>query len=305
MAAVLAAVLLLSCGCGGAPERQGAEAGESAGQAQSERRASAAPDSAGRAATRSAAPAAETAAAAPSQPAAPGRGQELQELQAWLQENCGSWQGDWSVTVAIPGEGLACGYREREPMTAASLIKLWVAGSLCDAVQEGEADEALLDRMDVMLSKSDNDACNELIDDLGMERINGWIRQEDSDALTRLGRRMLEEGPENLTDTAECAAFLQEVLEGKCVSEKYSGRILTDLREQERRSKIPAGLPQGVECANKTGELPDRGVENDAAIVFAPAGSYILCVMSRGAREGEAQARIREVSSEVYARIGE
>ncbi len=38
------------------------------------------------------------------------------------------------------------------------------------------------------------------------------------------------------------------------------------LKAQQLRSKIPDGVPSGVQTANKTGELDT--VENDAAIVF-------------------------------------
>ena len=56
--------------------------------------------------------------------------------------------------------------------------------------------------------------------------------------------------------------------------------MLNLLKQQERTWKIPAGLPQGVKSANKTGELPDT--ENDAAIVFGETADYILCVMAQG-----------------------
>ena len=68
--------------------------------------------------------------------------------------------------------------------------------------------------------------------------------------------------------------MLEEVLKGEYVSEEASERILEALRDQQRTSKIPAGVPKEVETANKTGELDN--VDNDAAIVWSPECTYIL-----------------------------
>ena len=63
--------------------------------------------------------------------------------------------------------------------------------------------------------------------------------------------------------------------------------------------KIPAGLPDGVTVANKTGEL-DR-VENDAAVVLTENSPYILCVMSENLGDtASARQAIVSISSEVY-----
>ena len=51
--------------------------------------------------------------------------------------------------------------------------------------------------------------------------------------------------------------------------------------------------------ANKTGELADT--ENDAAIIYAPQGTYIMSVMATGLNDTEtAQQMIRELSAMVY-----
>ena len=50
------------------------------------------------------------------------------------------------------------------------------------------------------------------------------------------------------------------------------------MKEQHIITKIPAGLPEGIESANKTGEL--SGIENDAAIVWGENTDYILVIMN-------------------------
>ena len=84
------------------------------------------------------------------------------------------------------------------------------------------------------------------------------------------------------------------------MSEEASERILEDLRNQQRTSKIPAGVPKEVKTGNKTGELDN--VDNDAAIIWAPDCTYILCIMSSDT--GGRIAEIRKLSSIVYDAIG-
>ena len=93
--------------------------------------------------------------------------------------------------------------------------------------------------------------------------------------------------------------LLEEVLNGKYVSEKASERILTDLKNQTVLKKIPAGVPSGIETGNKTGELDN--VDNDAAIVWSPNATYILVIMSSDT-SGRID-EIRKLSSMVYNSI--
>mgnify|MGYP002799092368 CR=1 FL=1 len=76
--------------------------------------------------------------------------------------------------------------------------------------------------------------------------------------------------------------------------------MLMLLLGQERDYKIPAGVPEHVTVANKTGETDS--CQHDAAIVFGESGDYILCVMSEGLTDTEAAAAlIQEISAGVYA----
>ena len=78
-----------------------------------------------------------------------------------------------------------------------------------------------------------------------------------------------------------------------------SEQILSYMKNQERRGKIPAGVPEWVATANKTGELTD--VENDVAIVYAESGVYSLCVMTNDLSDaGAARQTITELSGNIY-----
>ena len=74
--------------------------------------------------------------------------------------------------------------------------------------------------------------------------------------------------------------------------------MLNLLMHQEVRYKIPAGLPSGIVCANKTGET--SSVQHDMAIVYGKKKDYIICVFSNTGSEDYALPRIREISRTVY-----
>lgn len=232
----------------------------------------------------------------------PSRAEGLAGLQETLRERISRMGGDWSLEVRyIPsGEGIGIDSR---PMVAASLIKLYIAGAYLEAAERGDVQDEYDASLKSMLSQSDNEAANRLIHLLGMDYINAFILDHGFED-TKLNRLMLENnGLENYTSVSDCTELLGQVYAGTYVNAQASERILSALKEQKVRTKIPAGLPEGTGCANKTGELAH--VENDTAIVFAPGGDYIFCVMSENVSPGTAHAEIQEMSRIIYETLGE
>ncbi len=231
---------------------------------------------------------------------------QMAALQEQLEAAISDYDGVWSVYVYVLDTGESISVAE-QPMVAASLIKLFVAGAYCQAVARGELPDSYGGDLMSMLSQSSNSACNRLIRllgqgdaSVGMTVVNQFAQQMDCPQ-TVLNREMLANSSlENYTTPAECGKLLQAIYEGACVSQDASNQILDALQAQERTGKIPAGLPEGTQTANKTGEL--SGVENDAAVVWSPSCTYILCVMSNQVpAAGKAQQHIRELSALVYA----
>lgn len=222
----------------------------------------------------------------------------LSQLQQTLQNNLQSYGGTWSVYVKRLDTGESFAIND-SPMVAASLIKLYVYGAIGAAVESGQVAGGTYDAtLSSMITVSDNAACNLLIDVLGMGAMNQFILDQGY-TMTTLNRKMLSGEPvENYTSVSDCGRLLEQVYNGAFVCSDTSGALLNDLQNQTRRWKIPAGLPSGTLCANKTGELSD--VENDVAIVYGPSCTYILCVMSDGISPGTAQANIQSISSTVY-----
>lgn len=215
------------------------------------------------------------------------------------------------ASVSVYAENLSDGARasiNSSQMPAASLIKLYIAGCVyeqMDFVKEqevyaGETEELLR----LMITVSDNDAANELVRKLGfgdasagMEVVNEFCRLHGF-ADTHMGRLLLapNDMDDNYTSVNDCGKFLREMNGNVLVG---SEKLLDLMRQQERTGKIPAGVPENIETANKTGELSD--VENDAAIIFGENGAYTVCVMMSGLSDtSAARSVIREISAQIY-----
>ena len=237
------------------------------------------------------------------------RSTELQDLLADEISNHDANGGSEISIYAGSADGATEASYNEKKRQAASLIKLYIAGAVFEnwnnvAAQETTSDETntLLKRM---ITVSDNDAANTLTTRLGngnaaqgMAAVNQYcLNHGFSD--TTMGRLLLAPATngDNYTSVRDCADFLRLVYSGKLTG---SDQILDLLKQQQRRSKIPAGVPTGVTVANKTGEL--LTVENDAAIVFTQSGDYILTIMSEGLSDTAAERQLLvDISSKVYS----
>ena len=179
------------------------------------------------------------------------------------------------------------------------------------AAKSREKVDSLLARM---ITVSDNEAYNELVRlhsrkrsfREGCEKVSAYIREQgydDTGIYHTLSpsetKREATDDRKNHTSPKDCVRLLERIYDGTCVSQEASQQMLDLLLAQQIDTKIPAGLPEEAEAANKTGETDEA--QHDAAIVFGAETDYILCVMSEDLSDtGEAQERIREISGCVY-----
>ena len=202
----------------------------------------------------------------------------------------------------------ACTSLYSQQMQAASLIKLYIAGCVYERIEEvkvqesyeGETEELIR----IMISASDNDAANTLTTRLGhgdaaagRTEVNQFC-QAHGYADTSMGRMMLEFTSEedNYTSVNDCGHFLKAIYHGRLAG---SEQILSYMKQQERKNKLPAGIRENIITANKTGELSD--VENDAAIVYTDQGAYIVCAMMSQLQDPAlARSLITELSTIIY-----
>ena len=222
----------------------------------------------------------------------------LQPVEAAIRNSLKSYPGDWSVFVMDVGSGERISINPKR-MWSASVVKLYVMGAVMEALENGTLanTKTIQDQMHAMITWSSNDAWKYLATQLGggnyyngMMMVNAWC---DRNGYPNSGRRT-STGNLNTTSAEDTGLFLQRVLNGTNVSANSSAQMLSLLKQQTRTSKIPAGVPSGVVTANKTGEL--KSVQNDAAIIFAPYGTYILVVLT----DGGYILHIRDLSTVVY-----
>lgn len=215
--------------------------------------------------------------------------------------------GKWSIYVKNLDTGETISIHNQK-MYAASLIKLFTAGAACSRIESGQLSASAVDPyISPMITASDNWAFNEVVRQLGKRSVNKWCRangykqtRQVHGSIYAANNIDLRSGSgSNVTSVEDCGRFLESVYRGTCVSKSASEKILDLLKRQERRTKIPAGVPYGVVVANKTGETDDYC--HDAAIIYSPGATYILCVMSNVPGSGWASAaKVRELSSLTY-----
>lgn len=143
-------------------------------------------------------------------------------------------------------------------------------------------DPSVEDLARAMIAISDNAATNELVDLLGMERIEAAAADLGM-AQTRLRRKMMatvgdndlelsgdwpEGEPANATAPADCAHLFADLIHRETLSEAAYDRLAVPLREQKHAMLFPRYLPMEVECVHKTGQLPSAAL--DAGYVVPP-----------------------------------
>jgi len=155
----------------------------------------------------------------------------------------------------------------------------------------------------MMVAVSDNSATNVLIDRLGMDNVNALL---DSLGLpnTRLRRKMMDikaaaEGRENISTPQEMMTLLEKIYQGNVLNKEMTTDFFKVL-STHKDSWIPRDLPDGLQIANKPGEL--EAVRNDSGIVFLPNRPYIICVMTTYlTRERDGEEAIAKISAATYS----
>lgn len=156
-----------------------------------------------------------------------------------------------------------------------------------------------------MIVTSSNLATNLLVDLVGIDAIRASL---DELGVTGVElRRGVEDDAafkkdlNNEVTARGMISVLRPIEEGTAFSVELSARMLEILHEQEFRSGIPAGVPDGVKVANKTGEIST--VAHDAAIVYPenqlPYAVVVLTEWKPGGQGGRSDL-IKRISGTVY-----
>ena len=215
-------------------------------------------------------------------------------------------------------------YNGTDSLQSASVIKLFIMAAVYDRICYPASEEKAIHytesyegelraTLENMIQYSSNEDTNKLIDILGggdtqtgKDVVNTFCK-EHGFLGTHLGRKMLESAPtdDNYVSAMDVARLLRDIVKGEVVNAEASEKMLTILKGQSVKTKIPAGLPGDYLCANKTGEMPEGYnlgcIENDAAIVYPPGeeAPFILVALSNdlAGRNDEAQVVIRQIAA--------
>lgn len=233
----------------------------------------------------------------------------------------------WAVSLISLTTGARGALNGDVQMKSASVIKVFLMAAIYDRVcypsqeerrlyinenYEGELKQLLTD----MITVSDNDAANTLLERLGggdasagMAVVNQFC-EENGYTGTSIGRKFLEQNPEgdNYTTADDCSRLLTEIYNGTCVCREASAKMYEYLKNQQRVNKIPAGL-QGTTAvaANKTGELAgDYGdyVENDIAVIEDGRNVWVLSILSKNVKDNRAAIeKIAAMTKSIYENL--
>ena len=232
-----------------------------------------------------------------------------------------SGNGTWSVYVCNLAKNTEGSINDQQ-MQAASLIKLYIMGAVYedyDSLSATYGKDKLDDNLNSMITVSDNDAANTLVnylgggdDAAGMVRVNKFC-QDHGYTSTSMGRLLLADNSngDNYTSVKDCGKFLKTIYQidkGTSTDDTLAGAeyMYHLLKMQTRTNKIPAQMPEGVKVANKTGELDT--VENDAGIIYDTAKGIdlVVCFMSQDLNDtAAAQNSIAQTSRSIYGYYNE
>jgi len=171
---------------------------------------------------------------------------------------------------------------------SASIIKLFIMYFAYN--QNAKVDKSTYDIIYLMITESDNDATNALIDLYGMDKVNEFIQNKGfTDTILR--RKMLDfetraRGIDNMTSVRDVMKFLTCLYKSR--NHPPYSEMLSIMKDQQIKTKIHLYMPSDVIIASKTGELDD--VENDVGIIFSKTSEHpdiVIAVFSDGVTDGE------------------
>ena len=251
----------------------------------------------------------------------------IQNLKKTVKDFTEKLEGDWSIYVKDLKSGEKFSINDKA-MSSASLIKTFAMAASYDNMEEIRENEGILLKadpasqtvadklfrlMENMVTYSDNESFNEMVRlqtdsnkfNSGARTINQYLREQgykETAVLHTLAPSNTDPeglGSSNTTSVEDCGTLLEKIYRRECVSPEASDQMLSLLLNQDTRTKIPGGLKDSIQVANKTGEN-DKS-QHDIGIVYGDKTDYILCVMSENAgKEAEAVSNIQRISAIVY-----
>lgn len=218
-------------------------------------------------------------------------------LSALMEQYAKDHAGTYGVAlIELSGSYRRAAYNDSTQFTTASTYKLFVAYSTLLRIESGawKWTDDVVNGQDVsacfdnMIVNSDNDCAHALLLRIGFQEITNEAHALGCNATSFMGN-------DGIKSTAgDEALFLAQLQTGQLLTQQSSrDRLINAMKRNIYRQGIPAGVNGTV--ADKVGFL--EAWLHDAAIVYAPSGTYVLVIMT----ENASWASIADLAAKVEA----
>lgn len=164
--------------------------------------------------------------------------------------------------------------------------------------------KTIRDLMVVMITSSSNLATNLLVDLVDAKKAQQTMRSYGAENILVLrgveDLKAYRKGLSNRTNAHDEMIIYSQIGRGNAVSEQASAKMIEILSHQHFNTMIPAGLPDSIKVAHKTGWI--TGVNHDCALVILPDGRrYVLILLSKEApNRDKVHQMFADISNMIY-----
>lgn len=159
------------------------------------------------------------------------------------------------------------------PMTANNIV-----GGAGSIAAEGVGAKIPIRRAaEVMITDSDNTATNILIDRVGLDNINQYLKEKGYNDTVLHHKMMLQTTQTNYSSVADLGLLFTRLYNHECVDDFYDHLMIDYLLKQDDTECFPTALPYW-NIAHKTGEV--ENLYDDGGIFYGSTGDFIMVIMS-------------------------
>jgi beta-lactamase class A len=181
----------------------------------------------------------------------------------------------------------------------------WAAGAGWLQWEKAGTKQTVGDLLLLMMTQSDNVAANALVRTVGgADHVNEVARSMGAEDTLLYQKVSSERGVvpalDNRSTPRDMATMMRQIAEGKAASEKSCGYMIDLMHEDKLDWWLDAGLPPGVDAANKAGWL--YRVYDEVGIVENDDRRYVIAILSKHGTADvyQGQDLIKNLSSAVW-----
>ncbi|HLD05334.1 MAG TPA: serine hydrolase [Candidatus Nanoarchaeia archaeon] len=232
-------------------------------------------------------------------------------------------KGEYGVYFESLNTGAWIGLHEKQAFVPASLLKIPLVASVLKKIQNQELTLDTLATVETAdlntlygaigrIKSGDQFTIRELInytlyysDNTAANVLRHFVQTNELlDTFLNLGLPLgsLKNSETIQISTRDYGNILRSLYYSSYLRRTYSQLILSDLIQTDFMNGIPAGLPPHIKTAHKIGYFIAQYGEqrHDCGIVYHPKYPYILCIMTEGLTQQEADRLTAQLSKQAY-----